>query len=66
MLTLAPLDWPYGPMTNTLQETLSGGKVQIIVDFLTAVFYNSLRFDLTYSTMLPPEKRRTILVLTVK
>ena len=64
-LTLSPLDGPYGPMTNTGKDDFLGGLVQNSVNVLMAVFYNSLRFHLSYLTMLPPEKRRIIWVLTV-
>ena len=64
-LTLSPLDGPYGPNTNTVINTFSGGKLQNIVKFLMALFYNSLRFHLTYLAMFPPEKRRILWVLPV-
>ena len=65
-LTLPPPDGPYDLMTNTVKEKFSGGKIQNIVDVLTAVFYDSLRFHLTYLTKLTPEKRSFIWALTVK
>ena len=65
-LTLSPPDGPYGPMTNTVRFNFSGGEVRYIVNVLMAVFYNSLRFHPLYLTMLPPEKRRFIWVLTVE
>ena len=52
-LTLAPLDGPYGPQTNTVTDYLPGGKIQNIVNVLMAVFYDSLRFNLIYLIMLP-------------
>ena len=52
-LTLSPLDEPYGPTTDTEKDNFSGGVVQNIVKVLMAVFYNSLRFHLSYLTMLP-------------
>ena len=59
-LTLSPPDGPDGPTTNHVKDIFSGGKVQNIVDVLTAVFYNSLRFHLVFLTMMPPEKRSFI------
>ena len=59
-LPLSPLDQPYGPQTKTVQDNLPGGKVQNVVIILKAVFYDSLRFQLSYLTMLPPEKRRLV------
>ena len=54
-------------MTNLAKDYFSGGKVQNVVNFLMAVFYNSLRVHLMYLTMyLSPEKRRFIRILTVK
>ena len=49
-----------------LKNLFFGGKVQNIVNVLMEVFYNSLHFRLIYLTMLPPEKRGFLLVLTVK
>ena len=60
LLTLSPLDGPYGSMTNTGKDNFSWGYAQNIVNVLMAVFDNSLRFHLTYLTMLSPEKRRFI------
>ena len=54
------------PKDNHRKRSFSGGKIRNIVDVLTAVFSNSLRFHLTYLTMLPPEKSKFIWVLTVK
>ena len=34
---LSPLDGPYGPMTNTVKDNFSGGKVKKIVNVLMAV-----------------------------
>ena len=65
MLSLSPLDGPYGPNTNTVKNNFAGGKMQNIVNVLMAVFYNSFRFHLIYLAMFPPEKRRIIWVLTV-
>ena len=59
-------DEPNRPMTNTVKDNFSGGNIQNIIDALMAVFYNSLRFHLIYLTILPPEKRGFIWVLTVK
>ena len=47
-LTLSPLDGLYGLMTNTGKDNFSGGYVQNIVNVLMAVFYNSLRFHLSF------------------
>ena len=55
LLTLSPLDGPYGPQTNTEKDYLPGGGVQNGVNVLMAVFYDSSRFYLIYFTMLPPE-----------
>ena len=66
MLTLSLPDGPYGPLTNTVINNISGGEIQNTVNFLMVVFHNSLRFHLIYSTMLPPKKRRFIWILTVK
>ena len=60
IVTLSPLDGPYGPKTNTGIDNFSGGSVENIVNVLIAVFYNSLRFHLSYLTMQPPEKRRIL------
>ena len=53
-------------MTNPVKDYFSGVIIQHIVDFLMEVFYNSLRFHLIHSTMLPPENRTFIWVLIVK
>ena len=52
-------------MTYTGKDDFSGAEVQNIVNVLMAVFYKSLRFHLSYLTILPPEERRIIWVLTV-
>ena len=60
MLTLSPPDGLYGPMINSVNDNFSGGNVQNIANVLMAVFHTSLRFHLTYLTMVPPEKLRFI------
>ena len=65
LLTLSPLDGPYGPMTNTGKDDFSGGYVHNILNVLMAVFHNSVRCHLSYLNMLPPEKRRIIWILKV-
>ena len=54
------------PQTNTVKDNLPGGKVQNAVNVLMAVFYDSLRFQTSYLSMLPTEKRRFVRVLTAK
>ena len=47
MLTLSPLDGPYGPQTNNVKDNLCKSKSKNVVSI------DTLRFQLSYLTVLP-------------